>query len=126
MKLSRVSIAILFASVLLMMVTIPSVAARKGPREDDMAMYFYGSQEAAYTALTGGDIDFVAFDLTAQQADLAFLNPNIVTVKVPDSGFYEFDLNNNLTVRTYPGIRSPMNYSELRRLLRILLTKTRT
>jgi ABC-type transport system substrate-binding protein len=123
MKISRVSIAILFASILLMMVAIPSGAARKGVREDDMAIYYYATQEAAYTALSTGDIDFILYDITSAQADNAFTNPNIVTVNVPDSGFYEFDLNNNYTITAYPGIRSPMNYTELRQACAFLSDK---
>ncbi|MGB9135336.1 MAG: ABC transporter substrate-binding protein, partial [Candidatus Bathyarchaeia archaeon] len=123
MKISRISVAILFASMLLMMVAIPSGAAVKGTREEDMAIYYYATQEAAYTALVAGEIDFVMYDLTSAQADNAFTNPNIVTVNVPDSGYYEFDLNNNYTIMEYPGIRSPMNYSELRKAIAFLSDK---
>jgi len=123
MKLSRVTVAILFASVLLMMVAIPSVAARKGPRSEDLAFYYYTTQEAAYTALTAGQIDIMLYDLSSTQADNAFTNPNLVTAKVPDSGFYEFDLNNNWSIPDYPGIRSPMNYSEMRQAIACLSDK---
>jgi hypothetical protein len=123
MKLSRVSVAILFATVLLMMVAIPQGAASKGCREEDMAIYYYATQEAAYTALSTGEIDFILYDITSAQADNAFTNPNIVTVNVPDSGYYEFDLNNNYTIDADPGVRSPMNYSEMRKAIAFLSDK---
>jgi hypothetical protein len=123
MKMSRVSIAILFASILLMMAAFPSASAVKGPRNDDMTVTFYSTQELAYTALTTGEIDLVLFDITPTQADAAFTNPNIITAKVPESGFYEFDLNNNYSIPTYPGIRSPMNYTEMRQVIAFLSDK---
>ena len=126
MKMSRVSIAILFASILLMMVAFPSASAVKGPREDDMSITFYATQEAAYTALSVGEIDFILFDVTSEQADNAFDNPNLVTANVPDSGYYEFDLNNNYSIMDYPeGTygRSPMNYTEMRQACAFLSDK---
>jgi hypothetical protein len=123
MKMSRVSIAILFASILLMMAAFPSATAIKGPREDDLSLTFYATQEAAYTALSVGEIDFVMFDLTSAQADNAFTNPNIVTANVPDSGFYEFDLNNNYSTMDQPNFRNVGNFSEWRQACAYLSDK---
>jgi hypothetical protein len=123
MKMSRVSVAILFASLLLMMVAFPSASALKGTRGEDLSVTFYATQEAAYTALSTGEIDFILYELTSSQADNAFTNPNLVTAKVPSSGFYEFDLNNNYSISDYPGIRSPMNYTEMRQAVAFLSDK---
>jgi len=94
--------------------TVASVAVQNGPREDDLIIYFYDSWESTYNALTTGDIDMMLFDLSASQVSSAFANPNIVTAKVPDSTTYQFDLNNNYSIMDYQGIRSPMNYTEMR------------
>jgi hypothetical protein len=123
MKMSRVSVAILFASILLMMAVSPSAFAVKGPREEDMSITYYATQEAAYLALSTGEIDFIMYDLTSDQADNAFTNPNLVTGNVPDSGFYEFDVNNNYSIDEYYGIRSPTNYTEMRQALAFLSDK---
>ena len=114
-------LALILAALLVM--GIPNGAAVHGPREEDVAIYFYANQEKAYTALTTGEIDLIMYDLTPSQANNAFTNPNLVTCKVPDSGFYEFDLNNNYTIEAYPGIRSPMNYSEMRKAIALLSDK---
>jgi ABC-type transport system substrate-binding protein len=102
---------------------VPTGAAAHGPREDDLVIYFYPTQKAAYGNLTVGNIDFILYDITSAQADNAFTNPNIITCNVPDAGFYEFDLNNNETIDMYPGIRSPMNYTELRQAIAFLADK---
>jgi ABC-type transport system substrate-binding protein len=108
---------------ILLLAGVPTGAAVHGPREDDLEIRFYATQEDAYMALTTGAIDLVLYDLTVAQANNAFVNPNLVTCKVPDSGFYEFDLNNNYSISTYPGIRSPMNYTEMRQAIAFLSDK---
>jgi hypothetical protein len=126
MKMSRVSVAILFASILLMMAAFPSASAVKGPRGADLSVTFYSTQEAAYTALSTSEIDFILFDISSSQADNAFTNPNIITANVPDSGFYEFDLNNNYSCMDRPEAtygRSPMNYTEMRQAVAFLADK---
>jgi ABC-type transport system substrate-binding protein len=107
----------------LLVIGVPNGTAVHGPREEDLTISFYETQEQAYTALTTGEIDLVMYDITSAQADNAFGNPNIITCKVPDSGFYEFDLNNNYTIDAYPGVRSPMNYSEMRKTIAFLSDK---
>ncbi len=125
LQLSRL-VVVLFASAILLVMPnfmVASAAAQNGPRGEDLVISFYDSQESAYAALTTGDIDLMLYDLTISQTDNAFTNPNLVTCKVPDSGFCEFDLNNNYTIKAYPGIRSPMNYSEMRKAVAFLSDK---
>jgi ABC-type transport system substrate-binding protein len=118
----KLNILALVLAVLLVM-GVPPGAAVHGPREEDLVISFYANQESAYGALATGDIDLIMYDLTHAQANNAFTDPNLVTCKVPDSGFYEFDLNNNYTIPTYPGIRSPMNYTEMRQACAFLSDK---
>jgi hypothetical protein len=125
LPLSRLFMVLVASATLLAMLSIAAVpvAGRSGPREDDLAIYFYESQGSAYSALARGDIDIILFDITSSQADNAFTDSNIVTAKVPDSGFYSFDLNNNYSISDYPGIRSPMNYTEMRQAVAFLSNK---
>ena len=107
-----------------------------GPRMEDLIVYFYTTREAAYTALSTGDVDMVAglgwssaLDLldgalpTSAQVDNAFTNPNIIAAPISAANMYEFDLNNNYTIPDYPDWRSPMNYTEMRQAIAFLSNK---
>jgi len=131
LKLKKTSVAILFATVLLtMMVAFPlrSVAAAKGPRYDDWIIRYYENVEAAYAALKAGDIDMVGYEITSDLYADAIADPNIALGPVGDMGMYEFDLNNNHTIQTYPGIESPLfgeRRVDFRRALTLLSPKDR-
>jgi hypothetical protein len=123
---SSFSIAI-FLLTLLIVVWIPqvSVSAVKGPREDDLQMFFYSDVSATYDALEAGDIDVVGFDIYLPVYLEAIANPNIALAPVDDMGMYEFDLHNNYSIASYPGIRSPTSYTEFRQALAFLVDKDR-
>ncbi len=123
MKL-KIPVAILFATVMLvMMVTIP-VKADVGARTENLIIRFYGNVEAAYAALKAGDIDAVGYEITSDLYADAVLDPNIVLGSVGDRGKYEFDINNNYTMSpTFPGLRSPTNFLNFRRGLAFLVDK---
>jgi len=116
MKLRRVSIAVLFAATLLMMSAfpLPSVAA-KGPREEDLILFYYANVESAYAALEANEIDIVGYEITQPLYESAIANPNVVLGGVADTGFYELDLNNNYSIHSYPGMRQIMSYRAVRR-----------
>ncbi|MFQ6068229.1 MAG: ABC transporter substrate-binding protein, partial [Candidatus Bathyarchaeia archaeon] len=125
MKLRRASAAILFATVLLMMLALPlpSVKAQKGPRSDTLIIRYFSDVESAYAALQVGQIDLVGYEITADLVANAMANPNIVVGGVEDSGMYEFDLNNNHTIRAYPGVPSPTHYRDFRQAIAFLTDK---
>jgi hypothetical protein len=123
---SSFSIAI-FLLTLLIMAWIPqvSVSASKGPREDDLQLLFYSDVQATYAALEAGEVDIVGFDIMRPVYLEAVDNPSVALAPADDMGMYEFDLNNNYSVRTYPGIRSPTSYTEFRQALAFLVDKDR-
>jgi hypothetical protein len=112
MKLERISIA--FLMVLLTLAILPSSQAAQGPREDELQMRFYSNVLNAYTALETGEIDIVGFDIQEPVYIDAIANPNVALGAVDDMGMYELDLNNNYTIGSVPGWRSPTNYLEMR------------
>jgi len=124
MKLKRISAVILFATALLMLTAIPLPArAAKGTRTDDLILYYYANVESAYAALKAGSIDMVGYEITADLFTDATNDANIVVGAVADSGYYEFDLNNNLTMKTYPGVESPTHYQGFRQAIAWLTDK---
>jgi hypothetical protein len=78
-----------------------------------------------YTAASYVTINYAPRDLPPRVNPFrdAISNPDIVTCQIPDSGFYEFDLNNNYSIAEYPGIRSPMNYTAMRQAIAFLSNK---
>ncbi|TET56179.1 hypothetical protein E3J51_05370, partial [Candidatus Bathyarchaeota archaeon] len=123
MKL-KIPVAILFATVMLvMMVTIP-IKADVGARTENLIIRFYGNVESAYAALKAGDIDAVGYEITSDLYADAVLDPNVVLGSVGDRGMYEFDINNNYTMSPlFPGLRSPTNFLNFRRGLAFLVDK---
>jgi len=95
----------------------------RGPRTEDLIIYYYGNVEASYAALKAGDIDMVGYEITSDLYSSAISNLNVVLGGVADSGMYEFDLNNNWTIATYPGSRSPMTVEGFRTALAFLTDK---
>jgi hypothetical protein len=121
LKLKKLSVATIFATILLTMMVfqpLPTKAvAQKGPRTENLIVYFYGSVEAAYAALFNDEIDAVGYEITADLVEAAAGDPNLCLAPVADSGMYEFDVNNNWTIADYPGVRSPTTYLEFRQAL---------
>jgi ABC-type transport system substrate-binding protein len=121
MKLERISIA--FLMVLLTLAILPSSQAAMGPREDELQMRFYSNVLNAYTALETGEIDIVGFDIQEPVYIDAIDNPNVALGAVDDMGMYELDLNNNYTIGSFPGWRSPTNYLEMRQAIAFVTDK---
>jgi hypothetical protein len=125
MKLRSVSVAVLFAMVLLTMSALPLPAmAVKGPRSDDLILYYYGDVESAYAALKANQIDAVGYEITADLFVDASADSNIVVGAVGDMGYYQIDMNMNWTIDDDPGVApSPMTYTAFRQALAFLLDK---
>ncbi len=102
------------------------VSGVKGPREDDLQLLFYSDILATYEALAEGEIDVLGFGCCGSPIYLdAVDDPNIAVVPVDDMGMYEFDIHNNYSIASYPGIRSPTSYTEFRQALAFLVDKDR-
>jgi len=120
----KIPTAILFASVLLMMMVAIPVKAESGARTDDLIIKFYGNVQSAYAALKAGDVDAVGYELQSLLYADAITDPNIILGAVGDRGKYEFDINNNYTCSPlFPGLRSPTSYLNFRRGLAFLVNK---
>ncbi|UCG37159.1 MAG: hypothetical protein JSV64_02475, partial [Candidatus Bathyarchaeota archaeon] len=128
-----ISLLILTASTL---ASIPMVSAAHGPRTEDLIINFYSSVESAYAALKAGSIDLLAHtgwsiglplhDGKQFSADLyydAISDPNIVLAPLAGMDVVGYDFNNNHTIPSYPGVRSPMTYLSFRQALAFLVDK---
>jgi len=129
-KNALVALALIIVLTALPLSTVPVNATcltadeyKHGPRSDELAMNFYANVEGAYGALKAGEIDMVMYDITYEQYLDAIEDPNIQLVGIADMGMYEVDINNNYTMPTYPGVRSPTNHVDFRRALAHLLDK---
>jgi len=121
-KLSIVAAFILTTSLLSAMQ--PPVSAPLPRHCKGVDMYFYSSQDAAYTALQAGDIDLMDWPISYDQFLSAVANPTIQLAPCAENRIFEFDFNNNHTIASYPGIPSPMYYVEFREAVAFLINKT--
>jgi hypothetical protein len=101
----------------------PAAALGKGPRTEALTITYYRNITWAYLALKSGEIDAVGYELPKELYYDAVADPNLVLAPVDDFGMYEFDLNNNATIASALGYRSPMNYVALRRATALLTDK---
>jgi ABC-type transport system substrate-binding protein len=117
-------LAITLLMVLLTMLVPPNFQAKatKGPRSD-VDVQFYGSHEEAYAALVAGDIDFIQGSLTYEQRMACEADPNLCVSDIIENEMMQFDLNNNYTIQTYPGVRNPLHLKEFRRALSCMVDK---
>jgi hypothetical protein len=122
--------ALVLSALIIVMTPLSAVAVplatdeyKHGPREDELLMNFYADVESAYEALERGEIDAVWFDLTYAQYLDAVENENIQLAPVDDFGMYEVDINNNYTIPSYPGVRSPTHHPDFRKAMAHLLDK---
>ncbi len=119
--------ALLLLFTLLVVTCSPqvSVFASKGPRTENLIMQFYANASTAYPALVAGDVDVVGSALPQALYWDAITNPNIALAPVDDLGMYQFDLNNNYSIHSYPAVQSPTSYTEFRQALAYLVDKDR-
>ena len=101
----------------------PAEAQMKGPRGEDLILRFHSGIEGAYQALKNGSIDILGYEITKDLYGDAVNDANIALAPAVDLGMYEFDINNNCTIPSYPGIRSPTNYQGFRQAIAYLVDK---
>lgn len=102
---------------------IPVAGSLKCARTEDLEMKFYSNIEDAYQALKSGSIDILGYEVTADLYDDSINDANIALAPVADLGMYEFDINSNCTMPSYPGLRSPTNYRGFRQAIAYLVDK---
>ena len=111
------------AILILLMASTYLPTTVKAAGRSDIDVTFYASPDAAWTALVGGQADMMQWSLTKVQMEAAEADPNIVLERYDENGFYEFDLNNNYTILSYPGVRSPTNELKVRQAITRLVDK---
>jgi len=84
---------------------------------------FYASPDEAWNAFVNGQADCIQWSLTETQKLAAEQDPNIQLARSDGFGIMEFDLNNNYTIATYPGVRSATNELQVRRAIARLIDK---
>jgi hypothetical protein len=107
----------------LLLVSIYAVFPVKSAARSDVDVRFYGSHEAAYAALKAGDVDFIQWSLTYEQRLDVEADPDMAVTGYSENGMMEFDLNNNYTIATYPGVRNPLNDMWFRRAISCAVDK---
>ena len=95
----------------------------KGPRTEDLIINFYTDMDDAYNALKTGEIDIYGWNINEPIYTDAITDPNIALAPVDSFGLYQLDINNNWTIATYPGVRSPTSYQSFRQALAFLVDK---
>ena len=111
------------AILILLMASTYLPTTVKAAGRSDIDVTFYASPDAAWTALVGGQADMMQWSLTKVQMEAAEADPNLVLERYDENGFYEFDLNNNYTILSYPGVRSPTNELKVRQAITRLVDK---
>ena len=118
------TLAIVMALLMITAFPIPTNAqAVRGPRTEDLIIRFYSDVEGAYAALKAGEIDMVGYEITKELFEDAIEDPHIQVAPVADMGMYEFDIQNNWTIKDYPEWRSPTSYWEMRAAMALLTDK---
>jgi len=119
-KTNVLAIAILAA---LLLVSIYASFPVKASAKSDVDVRFYGNHEAAYAALKAGDVDFIQWSVTYEQKLDIEDDPDLCVTGYSENGMMEFDLNNNYTIATYPGVKNPVTVKEFRRALSCAVEK---
>jgi hypothetical protein len=120
---STLAIAFIFSALVNAPYHIESQSLARGSETEDLVLYFYADMDSAYEALKMGNIDVIGYEITKDQYDDAIADSNVVLASVADFGMYQFDINNNCTISSYPGIRSPTNYQGFRQAIARLTDK---
>ncbi|RLF08065.1 MAG: hypothetical protein DRJ69_06550, partial [Thermoprotei archaeon] len=122
-----ISMVLLLAVVITLSVLAPispvEAEAQYGPREAELVLKFYSNVESAYRALKADEIHMVLYDITAELYYDAIDDPEIQLAPILDYGMYEFDINNNYTMPTYPDVRNPFNDETFRKAVAHLIDK---
>ncbi len=115
---SAIASVLLLASMYVAIINPANAEARS-----DLDVTFYASPDTAFASLMAGQIDFMPWALTREQRDAAEMNPNVQICRVDELGMYEFDINNNYTILSYPGIRSATYELKVRQAIARLTDK---
>lgn len=125
-KFVILSVALL-ALLAISAIPLPAQAAvTYGPRMDEVLIKIYGSDTAEFAAFEAQEIDLVDWPLTPTEiskwSGLPY-SEYIAFDPYREIGMWEVDINNNLTMPSYPNWPSPTSYVAFRRAIAYMVDK---
>jgi hypothetical protein len=96
---------------------VSASASSFGPRSPELRLNYYRDEAVLYSALKNGDIDMSLWPVTQSQYQDAITDPSVLLAPVSKLDMRAWSVNNNETIRTYPGVRSPTSYVGFRKAL---------
>jgi len=93
-------------------------------RSDLEFIWNFTSSEQAFTALVNDELDILCMDLTREQKEAVEANPDLQITACAKNDYYEFAVNNNRSIPSYPNALSPTNVREVRQALSCLVNKS--
>ncbi len=118
------------AIVAIMAISSMSIPVRAtttyGPRIDEILCKIYASDVAEFAAFEASEIDLLDWPAGGSEVERwsqAPFNATIVLDSFREIGLYEFDINNNDTLASYPVWKSPTAYPEFRHGIAHLVDK---
>ena len=103
-----------------------AVEPTHGPRADWLHIKIYASDVAEFAAFEAGEIEIVDWPLEPEYVERYSQEPyneSIILAKFNEIGMFEFDINNNETIPSYPGVLSPTSNPYFRAALSCLVDK---
>ena len=92
--------------------------------QSNLEILWYSDVPTLYNALQNNEVDVMNYPLPYEFFGDAQENPNIQLASYDENGIYEFDINNNYTIPSYPNVRSPTNELKVRQAIAHLINKT--
>jgi ABC-type transport system substrate-binding protein len=116
MIMKHVGIGIILVTSLLISAQLQVMAP--APRHcKGLEVYFYETSNDAYDALKAGEVDIIQWELTKEQYQEVVTDSTLLLAGYSGFEIYEYDLNNNYTIPSYSGVRSPTNEITFRQAL---------
>jgi len=120
----RIFVAASAFLLILSSISMPVKAATTyGPRIGELLCKIYGTDIAEFAAFDAGEIDLVDSPLTKDLVTKYTGDPTVTLDSYRENGMYQFDINNNLTMLSYPNWRSPTSYPEFRHAIAHMIDK---
>ncbi len=112
---TRLLLLSIMAILLLTSLDLPVTIAQRHCKGLDVV--FYDTPSNAYADLKANMIDLMCYNLDFDEFQDAQSDTNIQLAGFAGLEYFGYDLNNNYTVPTYPGVRNPLNLREFRQAL---------
>ena len=108
-------------SILVETSNFPSVNAQA---RSDLEITWYSDISLCYSALKNHTVDITGYPLTYEQFEDAQADPDVQLASYDENGIFEFDINNNYSIPSYPNVKSPTSEIKVRQAIAHLINKT--